>query len=774
VADNQEISVKITADVKALIQGMKDAQEHTETAVAGMKGDLGSMIESFEKFGIASLAIGAAGLAFEALKESIDFVKDAVRETLELSESFHKLSYETGISYEELNGMSAAAKMSGNNIAELEGWVRGATRALKSNEEQIRANGIATRDASGNLLPFQDYLKNVMKAADGMSTAMDRNQLLMLALGRAGVQAGPDMERFLSNLEAGKSAAAAYGLEVGESNVLAMEEFQHAMGGIDTGMTALKTRIGAEIIPTLTELAQEFGDILPAAVRKVEDSARGLRLILIETGAVFKVAGLEAGASFRVIENAGVAGFAALKAAASGHFTEAMSIIKNNAIAAKDEWLALNDSIQLTKAQMDLAEAKVMSPDKGEGGAGPKGGGKFNGKGAGDGQMKEWKDQLAQMRAAVEAAYQGTESMSNSEELSFWRSKVSLAKKGTAEYAQVWDEITKLIGKETAEKEKAEAEQAKTTAKYAAQDAALAHVVAVDQIATQKAILEEKGRALDQDLAYGRINEAQWVAMKKAGIAQELRAQLDALDAEQKAAKDDLVAWTKIQNQKDALTRKAHLDMGKIEADALDKSRARWTSFFSSMTGGFDSAIQGLVKGTMTWGNAFKAVTDQALSGIISFFVRWGIEEATRWATSLAMNKTGNVDEAQSAAALYAVNAMASVAEIPMVGWAMAPGVGEAAYAEGLAMAGLASAEGGWDRVPQDTLAMIHKNEMVLPANLAESVRSMASGGDQGGERRSVSITIHAMDGQDVHRVLTKHQDSLFRIFREGGRNGRI
>jgi hypothetical protein len=67
---------------------------------------------------------------------------------------------------------------------------------------------------------------------------------------------------------------------------------------------------------------------------------------------------------------------------------------------------------------------------------------------------------------------------------------------------------------------------------------------------------------------------------------------------------------------------------------------------------------------------------------------------------------------------------------------------------------------------------------MVLPAHLAERVRNMTGdgegGGAQKGERRSVSITIQAMDGQDVHRVLTKHQDSLFRIFREGGRNGRI
>jgi hypothetical protein len=69
---------------------------------------------------------------------------------------------------------------------------------------------------------------------------------------------------------------------------------------------------------------------------------------------------------------------------------------------------------------------------------------------------------------------------------------------------------------------------------------------------------------------------------------------------------------------------------------------------------------------------------------------------------------------------------------------------------------------------------MIHKNEMVLPADLAGNIRAMASGGDHESERRNVSITIQAMDGQDVHRVLTKHQDSLFRIFREGGRNGRL
>jgi hypothetical protein len=199
------------------------------------------------------------------------------------------------------------------------------------------------------------------------------------------------------------------------------------------------------------------------------------------------------------------------------------------------------------------------------------------------------------------------------------------------------------------------------------------------------------------------------------------------------------------------------------------------------MTGGFDSAIQGLVKGTMTWGNAFKTVTDQALSGIISFFVQWAEEEAIKWATGLAMGETGRVTEAEGAAAVYAVNAMGSVAAIPMIGWAMAPGVGAAAYGEGLAMAGLASAAGGWDRVPSDQVAQLHQNEMVLPSWAADGARKTFAAAADGGSARTsggggqpIQIHISALDGQDVKRVLTTHKEALFGILREGHRNGRM
>ena len=105
---DQEVAVKISADVKSLLQGMKDSGDSVSTAAEGMKGDLGALIDSFEKMGSATLALGAVGLAFEALKEGFDWVKEAVNSTFELSESFKVLTYATGATIVEMNHYTAA------------------------------------------------------------------------------------------------------------------------------------------------------------------------------------------------------------------------------------------------------------------------------------------------------------------------------------------------------------------------------------------------------------------------------------------------------------------------------------------------------------------------------------------------------------------------------------------------------------------------------------------------------------------------------------------
>lgn len=102
--------------------------------------------------------------------------------------------------------------------------------------------------------------------------------------------------------------------------------------------------------------------------------------------------------------------------------------------------------------------------------------------------------------------------------------------------------------------------------------------------------------------------------------------------------------------------------------------------------------------------------------------------DATAATAAAAAAKAQAVAEIPSYAAIAAAGAMASVAAIPVIGWAMAPEVGEATFGEAMAFLPMASAAGGWDRVPYDgALTELHKDEMVLPASIAGPLRSLTS-----------------------------------------------
>lgn len=92
-------------------------------------------------------------------------------------------------------------------------------------------------------------------------------------------------------------------------------------------------------------------------------------------------------------------------------------------------------------------------------------------------------------------------------------------------------------------------------------------------------------------------------------------------------------------------------------------------------------------------------------------------------------------DAAKAFAGTYA-----SVAQIPYVGWVMAPGAAAAAFAEVASMAGMASLDVGAWNVPHDMVAQIHAGESVVPTTFAEGMRQ--NGGFSGAEQGA---------GGDIH-----------------------
>ncbi|WP_243301267.1 hypothetical protein [Geothrix oryzisoli] len=761
MADDKEVAVKLSADVKSLLQGMKDAQEHTETAVSGMKGDLGSAIESFEKFGASAIAIGVVGLAFEALKESASFIKDSINETNELARTYKDLAYQTGESFESLNRLNTAQSLTGGSAQELEGWMKGATKSIRSNSEFLVANGIAANNAALMAMPFVDYLKAVMQKAETLESPMERGVFLQKALGRAGQEAAPQIREMLEQLKDAPEVLARYGRAIGEDNVVQMERAEKASGKVTVSWRGLKQTMSETFGDNLVEFNENWAHFLGTWAMGVNElhGGDGPNTIMLRQIEQIKADIAKGNAEIRAM---GAAPVAHLPGGEGGHENPKKGghlIDPEAQKKAAEELRAMRKAVDediIRSAAHVVAEQ--MKDDK---------------ELVASGQMT-YAELVGDMKDAYKVQLDtAMKALKDEEKLAAGKpAELQAVLNKEKELNQKYYADLRELDRQAAENTRKERAQADADAEKARkQNLELARIAAGDELNLLKFSIEEQEQALDQQLIAGRINEAQWVAMRKAGITQELRAQLDALDQEQKAAEGDLVHWKKIQAQKDALNRKAYADLAKLDTDLVAKSRARWDGFFRSMTGGFNNSIQGLINGTITWGQAFQNVTAQALNGIISFFVQWGEEEAIKWATSMAMGETGRVAEATGAAAVYAVNAMGSVAAIPFYGWAMAPAVGAEAYGAGLAMAGLASAEGGWDRVPADQVAQIHKNEMILPAHIAEPVRQMA---ERGGGGSVVHHHWNVLDGQDVKRVLSRHQDVLFGVIREGGKNRRI
>ena len=203
---DDNIQVSFSANVAGLLDGLKKAQDSTTAATEGMKGDLGSLIESFEKFGMVTVAIGAVGIAFEGLKEAFNWVSEAVKQTYELAESFKKLGYETGATIDELNQYTVAIELSGGSTENLQGLMVGMQRGIKSNSDALIANGVAADKAALQGMSFEEYLRKVHETAEAMATPTEKEQFLILALGRAGATAGPMLKEFIENLAKGKDA----------------------------------------------------------------------------------------------------------------------------------------------------------------------------------------------------------------------------------------------------------------------------------------------------------------------------------------------------------------------------------------------------------------------------------------------------------------------------------------------------------------------------------------------------------------------------------------
>ncbi len=232
-----------------------------------------------------------------------------------------------------------------------------------------------------------------------------------------------------------------------------------------------------------------------------------------------------------------------------------------------------------------------------------------------------------------------------------------------------------------------------------------------------------------------------------------------------------------------------------VEREARKQAKA-WESAFKPMESGFDTMLKGMImkhqsfsqalaKGATTFLNAEISADVKRLSHwLASKAAELAAHETTKTAevaTTQAANaattasdastaKTGIMQHAASAAAAV----YDDVAQIPYVGWILAPAAAVAAFAGvmafGSAVPGLAV--GAWN-LPNDTVAQLHAGETVMPADFASGFRSAIAGGggDGPGGGDNYHITIQAIDTQSGAQFLKNNAKTIVNALQGQARN---
>ena len=221
-------------------------------------------------------------------------------------------------------------------------------------------------------------------------------------------------------------------------------------------------------------------------------------------------------------------------------------------------------------------------------------------------------------------------------------------------------------------------------------------------------------------------------------------------------------------------------------AKANTQTRQLMQSISQNIANSFTTAIHGMISGTETLTTAFKKMGQQMLSSLESVLEKmlsqWlqhhimellihtqtkqeevGVEEAAS-AEKQTISMRDHMQQVLMLAKQTAISAWNALSKIPVIGPALGAAAAASTFAAVMAFGSITSAAGGFYEVDRDQLAMIHKNEMVLPAGIAERLRSTIDGsGGMSGSGVSVNVyhNVNAIDAASFKDTIKQHSNII-------------
>ena len=267
---------------------------------------------------------------------------------------------------------------------------------------------------------------------------------------------------------------------------------------------------------------------------------------------------------------------------------------------------------------------------------------------------------------------------------------------------------------------------------------------------------------------------------------------------------DNATGYANAQRQLDELAAQSALKRQEIERSYLREVYAEYKRSFEQVGSSVAQQITGLIRGQETLrqavGNVAQSIVQSFVQARLRAVADWAagvvaetaLTQAGETAKSAAVTagtaaRTGATETAAVASAASTLEAvgksiLASAAETfagifgflsPVLGPAAAgPAVAGQATVMAAAAALPSFATGAWN-LPADTVAQVHRGEMIVPAAPAQAMRDAAGRGSGGVTvQHQTHFHVAAMDARDVSRFLRGNGKAILGAINDGVRKG--
>lgn len=222
-------ATKFEKDMAKAVATVNKAAKSIEGRTAGMKKTVEANFAGLGQVGAAGLArFGAA--AFAAVG-GVSAITAEIGRLAEIDDASQRI----GIGAEALQALQFAAINSASSAEEITTALQTLSKEIgqtgdKSSQlrKLFEANGLALRDAAGNLRPFNDLLVDYAKLVANAATDQEAAAAAVIGFGRSGANLVPVLRQIAGGLGDVEAAAKEAGVVVDESVIAAAGKFDDA------------------------------------------------------------------------------------------------------------------------------------------------------------------------------------------------------------------------------------------------------------------------------------------------------------------------------------------------------------------------------------------------------------------------------------------------------------------------------------------------------------------------------------------------------------------